>query len=122
MKRIFTTKISLQSRDPTFSYPIIRLPRDLKEFAGQITDIYEAEINGVRGFFVVPHLANLAKSDELNGDSYDIDSSPKFGSIGQKKLKNDGLGRIRTGDLRRVKATSRMPSPKGGCAHDAYPP
>ena len=73
MKRIFTTKISLQSRNPTFSYPIIRLPRDLRELAGQIVNIYETEMEGVRGFFVVPHLANLAKSDEVaenNNKSY----------------------------------------------------
>ena len=61
MKKIFTTKISLQSRNPTFSYPIIRLPRDLKELAGQIVNVYEIEIDGIPGFFVAPHLANLAK-------------------------------------------------------------
>jgi len=64
MKKIFTTKISLQSHNPTFSYPIIRLPRDLKELAGQIVNIYETEIEGVQGFFVMPHLANLAKLDK----------------------------------------------------------
>ena len=61
MQKIFTTKISLQSSNPTFSYPIIRLPRDLKELAGQIVNIYDTEIDGVRGFFVAPRLANLAK-------------------------------------------------------------
>jgi hypothetical protein len=64
MRKIFTTKISLQSHNPTFSYPIIRLSRDLTELAGQIVNIYDTEIDGVRGFFVVPHLANLAKSFE----------------------------------------------------------
>ena len=64
MQKIFTTKISLQSRNPTFSYPIIRLPRDLKELPGQIVNIYETEIEGVRGFFVASHLANLAKLDK----------------------------------------------------------
>jgi len=30
MKKIFTKKISFQSSNPTYSYPIIRLPRTLK--------------------------------------------------------------------------------------------
>jgi len=51
MRRIFTTKVSLQSRNPTFSYPLVRLPRELKELAGRIVDVYDADIDGVRGFF-----------------------------------------------------------------------
>ena len=72
MKKISTTKISLQSRNPTFSYPIIRLPRDLKKLAGRIVNIYEIEIDGIPGFFVAPHLANLAKLDQSfkNTESY----------------------------------------------------
>ena len=103
MNKVFTTKISLQSHNPTFSYPIIRLPRDLKELAGQIVSIYETEIEGVRGFFVVPQLANLAKLDEKIDDADQIDSPLKCSLIDQKKQKTNGLGRIRTGDLRRVK-------------------
>ncbi len=52
MEKIFTTKISLQSSNPTFSYPIIRLPRELKELAGRIANIYQTEIDGVQGFFI----------------------------------------------------------------------
>jgi len=81
VKKIFTTKISLQSHKPAFSYPIIRLPRDLKELAGQIVNIYETEIDGVRGFFVTSHLANLAKLDKSttnNGQSQKDPQSPLF--------------------------------------------
>jgi len=39
MEKIFTTKISLQSSNPTFCYPIIRLPRELKELAGRIANL-----------------------------------------------------------------------------------
>jgi hypothetical protein len=88
MKKIFTTKVSVQSRNPTFSYPIIRLPRDLKELAGQIVNIYETEIEGVRGFFVVPYLANLAKLDKStvkNGQSQRALQSPLFHQSTQKK-------------------------------------
>jgi hypothetical protein len=86
MKKIFTTKISLQSHNPTFSYPIIRLPRDLKELAGQIVKIYDTEINGVRGFFVVPHLANLAKLDEIAENNSETNSQPKCDLIAKRSL------------------------------------
>jgi hypothetical protein len=61
MKKIFTTKISLQSSNPTFSYPIIRLPRELKGLAGRIANVYQTEIDGVQGFFIAPHLDRLDK-------------------------------------------------------------
>jgi hypothetical protein len=61
MKRIFTTKISLQSSNPTFSYPIIRLPRELKELAGRIANVYQTEIDGVQGFFIALQLDKLDK-------------------------------------------------------------
>ena len=88
MRKIFTTKISLQSHDPTFSYPIIRLPRELKELAGHVASIYDGEINGFRGFFVVPHLANLAKLDENIEDADQNDLWPKCGLIDQSTPKN----------------------------------
>ncbi len=106
MKKIFTTKISLQSSNPTFSYPIIRLPRDLKELRGRIVTIYQTEIGGVEGFFVVPHLSNLAKLDKSLEESGEANSSPKRYLIDASYPKTNGLGRIRTGDLRHVKATS----------------
>ena len=61
MEKIFTTKISLQSSNPTFSYPIIRLPRELKELAGRIANIYQTEIDGVQGFFIWLQLDKLDK-------------------------------------------------------------
>ena len=66
MQKIFTTKISLQSSNPTFSYPIIRLPRELKELAGRIANIYQTEIDGVEGFFVALQFDNLDKFVESN--------------------------------------------------------
>ena len=61
MKKIFTTKTSLQSSNPTFSYPIIRLPRELKELAGRIANVYKTEIDGVQGFFIALQLDKLDK-------------------------------------------------------------
>jgi len=85
MKKIFTTKISLQSSNPTFSYPIIRLPRELKELAGRIAIVYQTEINGVEGFFVALQLDNLDKSVE--GPAQD-DQQLRQAPIDQKRLEN----------------------------------
>jgi hypothetical protein len=85
MKKIFTTKISLQSSNPTFSYPIIRLPRELKELAGRIANIYQTEINGVHGFFVAPQLDKLDKCRECIDKS---NPAPKCGLIDQSIQEN----------------------------------
>ena len=80
MKKIFTTKISLQSSNPTFSYPIIRLPRELKELAGRIANIYQTEIDGVEGFFValqLDKLDNLGKLDNFVESNRQINSRSK---------------------------------------------
>jgi hypothetical protein len=102
MKKIFTTKVSLQSSNPTYSYPLIRLPRELKELAGQTVSIYQT--NGdCPAFFIVPHLDNLDRSMERPDW---IDQSPANAPIDQRQSKTDGLEAIRTPDLRRVKAMS----------------
>jgi hypothetical protein len=103
MKKIFTTKISLQSSNPTYSYPIIRLPRTLKSLAGETVTIYQTEKDGSLLFFIVPKLDNLDKFVEGIGQE---DQEPYNALIDQKNPKTDGLGRIRTGDLLHVKAMS----------------
>jgi len=101
MKKIFTTKISLQSSNPTYSYPIVRLPRTLKDLAGETVTIYQTERDGSLAFFVVPKLDNLDKFIE----GMDQEDQERLGApIDQKKPTTNGLGRIRTGDLRHVKA------------------
>ena len=90
MEKIFTTKISLQSSNPTFSYPIIRLPRELKELAGRIANIYQTEIDGVEGFFVAPQLDKLDKFAECIDQ---FNPSPKCGLIDQNIKKIEGRGR-----------------------------
>lgn len=67
MKKIFTTRISVQSSNPNYSYPIIRLPRDLRGLAGETASIYEVELDGVSGFFVVPEVDKLDKLIEKGG-------------------------------------------------------
>jgi hypothetical protein len=65
MKKIFTTKISLQSSNPTFSYPLIRLPRTLKDLAGETVSVYQTEKDGSLAFFIVPKLDNLDNLDKF---------------------------------------------------------
>ncbi|MGZ5563126.1 MAG: hypothetical protein ACXWEM_04740 [Halobacteriota archaeon] len=100
MKKIFTKKISLQSSNPTYSYPIIRLPRTLKDLAGETVTIYQTERDGSLAFFVVPKLDNLGKFMGATGEE---DQELNNALIDQKLQKPNGLGRIRTGDLRHVK-------------------
>jgi hypothetical protein len=91
MKKIFTTKISLQSSNPTFSYPIIRLPRELKELAGRIANVYQTEIDGVEGFFValqLDKLDNLDKFVESNGEINPRSKSSPEPVISSKHPKN----------------------------------
>ena len=68
MEKIFTTKLSLQSSNPTFSYPIIRLPRELKELTGRIVNVYQTEIGGVPGL-VVSQLDKLDKFGPIEAET-----------------------------------------------------
>ena len=115
MNKIFTTKISLQASNPTFSYPIVRLPRELKELAGRIVNIYQIEINGVEGFFIALQLDKLDKLDKFVENNIQTDSrlkAPQSPLFPQNPQKLDGLGRIRTGDLRQSRLVFwlRLPS------------
>ena len=87
MEKIFTTKISLQSSNPTFSYPIIRLLRELNGLAGRIANIYQTEIDGVQGFFVALQL------DKFVEDTVQADQKLYQAPIDQSTLKIKGRGR-----------------------------
>jgi hypothetical protein len=91
MEKIFTTKISLQSSNPTFSYPIIRLPRGLKELAGRIANVYLTQIDGVEGFFVALQLDNLDKLDKLDkfAENKKSEESPILTSAHQTDAKKE---------------------------------
>ncbi len=98
MKKISTTKISLQSSNPKFSYPLIRLPREYKELVGQIASVCQAEIGGVRGFFIAPQLDKLDKSDEKA-------ENPILSLIPQTETKNKRPSR----DLNPSRSLDRAP-------------
>jgi len=90
MKKIFTTKISLQSSNPTFSYPIIRLPRELKELAGRIANIYQTEIHGVEGFFFALQLDNLDKFvEDTDHDDQELCKTPTNQSKRKSKAESE---------------------------------
>ena len=93
MKKIFTTKISLQSPNPTFSYPIIRLPRELKELAGRIANIYQTQIDGVEGFFIALQLDKLDNLDKFVENTVQVDQELSQAPIDQSTQKIEGRGR-----------------------------
>jgi hypothetical protein len=76
--------------NPTFSYPIILLPRELKELGGQTANVYQTEICGVVGFFNALQLDNLDKFVE---DTVEQDQRLFQAQIKQSTLKTKGRGR-----------------------------
>jgi hypothetical protein len=53
MKKIAVSKISIQSSNPQYSYPIVRLPRILKDLAGKKAQIFQTEYEDSLAFLVV---------------------------------------------------------------------
>ena len=101
MKKIFTTRISLQSANPKYSYPIIRLPRDLRGLAGETASVYQTELDGVSGFFVVPKVDKLDKFVERR----ESEKSPILASAPQKTAKKERPSR----DLNPSRSLDRAP-------------
>jgi len=90
MKKIFTTKTSIQSSNSTHSYPIIRLPREMKTLAGKIVSIYETECEGEQAFFVVTQVDKLVdKSQETSIESRFISIESKIDELNNFLLKNN---------------------------------
>jgi len=86
----YSQRRSLQSSNPTFSYPIIRLLRELNGLAGRIANIYQTEIDGVQGFFVA---LQLDKLDKFVEDTVQADQKLYQAPIDQSTLKIKGRGR-----------------------------
>ncbi len=116
-------KISIHSSTPQHGYPTIRLPREFKALVGERARIYLSEDKDRLAFKVIIDkkvdifCANSEKEEledrlsDLESEITDLRSSiPTNGSLtdncSEKGAQIDGLGRIRTGDLRHVKATS----------------
>ncbi|MGZ4865362.1 MAG: hypothetical protein ACXVIL_11070, partial [Halobacteriota archaeon] len=118
MQHIGTSKIGKLSAKG-ITYPQLRLPPEYSDVIGQIADIIETEHRSKRAFLVVPNNSTVLKpstgvlkTEGENQDNYylselksaiaTIQSAllPNEDASLHKKRKNDGPGRIRTGDLR----------------------
>jgi hypothetical protein len=108
----------------------MRLPSHLADTIGEIADVFETERNGKRAFLLVTKQSVLNNDMVLQPDEKvvkpdgETDNDCRFKALESeiselKSLlltneresyteitKTDGLGRIRIGDLRRVKAMS----------------
>lgn len=120
MREIGRCKVQGKTPKPGITYPFIRFPQENADLIGKHMRIFAIESNGHRAFVLVeeggaiPQVGQLeltGRIDELEmrikkleelGPLFSSDPSgaPPEGSD------SDGPGRIRTGDLRRVRATS----------------
>ena len=130
MKEICRTTVGRKAPKPNFVYPIVRLPSNYEGLIGKHVTLYETSCDGTRAVImvfndgVVPpvvqpvvqpcensqsavvqtRLSELEKRmGELEGRCTDFPHAPSTTGEGAYP---DGPGRIRTGDLRRVRATS----------------
>ena len=68
-------------------------------------DIYETQIDGVRGFFIVPHLANLAKLERSFENTEYHNQGLHEAPISEKKAKTKRQSR----DLNPSRSLDRAP-------------
>jgi hypothetical protein len=125
MQYIGASKIGKLNPKPNLIYPLIRLPQRCKAIIGKTAHIYESCEEGQKAIVLVfdetenkekviqPVIKQNAESDfsarfdvleEEMGDLRTL--VKKEAHFSTNIQKTNGLGRIRTGDLRRVKATS----------------
>jgi len=114
-------KIGIHSATPSHSYPVIRLPREFAPLAGETVSIYQTGNDGKLEFIISVDknvdkvCANLERSQvetrlaALETEISELKSlllSNEGDNLhkNKKEDKFNGLGRIRTGDLRHVKA------------------
>ena len=129
MRYIGKSKISTLHSKPDISYPLIRLPQQYKHLIGETAQIFMTDYEGKGGFLILleerendskvvkqsletrieSRVSVLESSIEAIESKIDKLIELNFQNnelSNNKSLKNDGLDRIRTGDLRRVKAMS----------------
>ena len=128
MRRVGQSKVTKLSVKAGAVYPLIRLPKTYVDKIGKIAEIFETQHQDKRALLVTFDDPKPAKVIQRASKIIQLDSSDSIEKrlsalekeINElkpalllneqlnlnKNIKNDGLGRIRTGDLRRVKATS----------------
>ena len=129
MHYIGKSKISKLHPQSNTVYPLIRLPQQCNDVIGETAHIFQTEYEGERAFLILLKNKETTKrkiikefiksKPEIDLKSHLIIVESKIDEIlkllfsNQNQIedelsKNDGLGRIRTGDLRRVKAMSSL--------------
>ena len=130
MQYIGTSKISKLNPKPNLTYPLIRLPQRYKTVIGKTAHIYESSDEGQKAIVLVfdeaesketenketviqPVIKQNAGSDFSARIEVLEEEIRQLRTLIEKEArltsnitKTDGLGRIRIGDLRRVKAMS----------------
>ncbi len=119
MRLLCKHKIGAHSATSSHEYPVIRLPREFKSLVGGTASIYQTEHKGKLAFIVTvdksvgKFCANIGRSPlegRLSALEKEIDELKSLflskESFKHLRTEINGLGRIRTGDLRHVKATS----------------
>jgi len=120
MQFLCKRKISIHSSTPLHGYPTIRLPSEFKALVGETVNIYLDEDKDRLVFKVIidKKVDNLCTNSEkgeledrissLESEIRDLKSSvlkneDLLDNCNKKGTQLNGLGRIRTGDLRHVK-------------------
>ncbi len=136
MQHIGDSKIGSIKSKPNVKYPMIRLPQEYVQIIGQRARVYKTDHDGQPAFLVVPYTQESAKlmaesQSKVSKLGLETEAESRFSALESqiaelKSLllttqnqkapqsphfvkapqKTNGLGRIRTGDLRHVKATS----------------
>jgi uncharacterized small protein (DUF1192 family) len=128
VRRVGQSKVTKLSVKAGVVYPLIRLPKTYVDKIGKIAEIFETQHQDIRALLVTFDDPKPAKVIQRASKIIQLDSSDsvekRLSALEKeinklkpallineqlnlhKNIKNDGLGRIRTGDLRRVKATS----------------
>jgi hypothetical protein len=122
MRYVGESKISKLNPKPHLTYPLLRLPQEYKETIGKIAHIYESWQEGQRTIVLVfdeteekekvikPIIKQNTESEFSARISVLEQETKELRALIEKEApvvtdtqKIDGLGRIRTGDLRHVK-------------------
>jgi hypothetical protein len=127
MQFIGKSKISKLRPQAHTVYPLIRLPQQCADVIGETAHIFQTEHEGEKAFLILLKNKETAKSKiikefikskpEIELKSHLITFESKIDEVLELLFKNrdlmnnhipknNGLDRIRTGDLRRVKAMS----------------
>ncbi len=128
MQFLCKRKIGIHSSTSSHEDPTVRLPREFKTLVGETAAIYVGEEKSKLVFKIiidkkVDNFCTNSENSELENRVFDLETEIKV--LRSFFIKNDsfkvdpnkkepqpnGLGRIRTGDLRRLKAPFRNWSP-----------